>query len=129
MSEDDSDHLQIDEPSLLIRINQLYDPGMSDQELYDTTRGVWALGDRREMARLALAVFRGVVVEVYEIDQWHPAGTTPYGSRVIDMVRYRRRWEFTGSVAEEPVRTKYVGRSVADYFPQGAANPVMYVGC
>lgn len=119
----------IDEPSLLIRINRLYKPGMSDQALYDTTRGVWALGKRREMAEFAFAVFRGVVLEVYEIGQWHPAGTTLYENRVIDLSRYARRWEFTGELAPDAVRAKYVGRSVAGYFAHGAANPIMYVNC
>ena len=35
--------------------------------LYEATRGVWKVGERREYAHLALAVFEGVVREVYAI--------------------------------------------------------------
>lgn len=129
MTQSEAETVDVEEPALLIRISQLYEPGMSDQALYDTMRGVWALGERREMARFALAVYHGVVLEVYNIRQWHPAGTTTYVHRVIDLSRYARRWEFTGEPAPEAIRAKYVGRSVAGYFLQGAANPVMYINC
>ncbi len=60
----------------LIRINQLFRPGMSSDELYEATRGIWKVGSRRSGAKFALAVFRGVVWEVYEIGAWYAAGTT-----------------------------------------------------
>lgn len=119
----------IDEPALLIRINQLYRPNMSSQDLYEATRGVWRLGERREMAEYALAVFEGVVREVYEIEEWHEAGTTDYSSRPDHDVNVPGRWEFTGRVAAESVRDKYVGKSVAAYFSRGQQNPVVYVNC
>lgn len=40
----------ITEPSIIIRPNQLYHSGMSDEELYDATRGIWKLGERRKKA-------------------------------------------------------------------------------
>jgi hypothetical protein len=30
-------------------------------------------------------------------------------------------------LAAEALRAKYIGKSVAHYFPRGAANPIMYV--
>lgn len=72
---------QITEPSILIRINRKYRDGMSQQELYEITRGVWKIGERREKAQLAFAIYQGVIKEVYTIDTWHPAGTTPYHTR------------------------------------------------
>jgi len=121
--------LEISDPVLLIRINQLYEPGMTAKEVYDCTRGVWVLGSRREQARYALAVYHGEVVEVYVIGAWHPAGTTRYTSREIDLERYGNRWEFTGHVAPDQVRSRYIGQSVAHYFRQGEANPVKYIKC
>jgi hypothetical protein len=118
--------VEVTDPSLLIRINRLYRHGMSELELYEATRGVWKLGTRRETAKYALAVFEGVVREVYEIEQWHPAATTPYATRTFEDVS--GRWEFTGKVAEEPFRSRYRGRSVAAYFKKGLQNPVAYVG-
>jgi hypothetical protein len=63
----------VTEPSILIRINRLYRYGMSIQELYEATRGVWKLGTRRVQAHYAFAVYRGVVREVYQIEGWHPS--------------------------------------------------------
>ena len=122
--------VKVDEPAILIRINQLYRPGMSDEELYDATRGIWvARGERRARAKYALAVYQGIVREVYRIDRWYAAGTTPYHTRRFTDEDIRGRWEFVGEVAEEALRRKYIGKSVASYFPRGAANPIMYVNC
>jgi len=119
--------MKIQEPSLLVRIPKLYRQGMSSQELYDATRGVWKLGRRREGAQLAFAVESGIVREVYEIDRWHPAGSTSYVSRKAEDVALPGRWEFTGRVAASEIRERYVGESVAHYFKPGARAPVLYV--
>jgi serine/threonine protein kinase len=126
----DGSSVQITEPSLLIRINKLYREGISAEALYDVTRGVWRVVPRRERARYAMAVYSGIVREVYAIEEWHPAGTTAYtGQKHEDVVLYEGRWEFTGRLAPEEVRDKYVGRSVAAYFKHGQQNPVVYVNC
>ena len=88
-------------PALLIRINQLFRPDMSPLELYEVTRGVWKLGVRREKAQYGLAVFGGVVREVYEIQSWHPALTNAYETRGLEHHDVTGRWEFLGAVADE----------------------------
>jgi len=118
--------VEVTDPALLVRINRLFRHGMSAEELYDVSRGVWKLGPRREEARYALAVFEGVVREVFAIERWHQAGTTPYRDRQLD--RLDGRWEFTGRVAEEPVRSRYLGHSVAAYLKKGLQSPVVYCG-
>ena len=119
--------LTVTDPVILIRINRLYRDGMTEDELYDATRSCWKLGSRRNRAKYALAVFEGVVREVYEIGGWHEGGTTPCKSGIHKKPRTEGRWEFTGRMAEESVRSRYVGRSVAAYFTQGQQNPVKYV--
>ena len=118
---------RIEDPVLLIRVNQLYRYGLTGQELYETTRGVWVLGKRREDVRYALAVFRGVVREVYGVERWSPAGSTPYQTRPAEDVQIAGRWEFTGEVAEPSVREKYLGNNVSAYFAESSQNPVKYV--
>ena len=117
-------------PALLIRINKLFRRNMTDTELYEVTRGIWKLGKRREGARYALAVFEGVVREVYEIESWHPALTYPYTTR-RDAARWgtRGRWEFVGKVAVDEIRETYRLGSVRNYFKQGYQSPTMYVNC
>lgn len=100
---------------------------MSSRDLYEATRGVWKLGRRREGAQVALAVQSGVILEVYEIHAWHPAGSTPYASRQYEDVNLPGRWEFTGAVAPTDVRDRYIGESVAQYLRPGARAPVLYV--
>ncbi len=118
--------IEVTDPALLIRINRLFRHGMSAEELYEVTRGVWKLGPRREKARYALAVFEGVVREVFAIEKWHRAGTTPYRDRRLD--KTEGRWEFTGRVAEEPARSRYLGKSVSSYLKKGLQSPVVYCG-
>ena len=116
-------------PALLIRINRLYRHNMTAQELYEATRGVWKLGSRCIKARYAFAVFEGVVREVYEIDSWHSAATTPYETRDATKLTTDGRREFIGHVADVAIRDEYVGRSVADRFRKGLQSPVVYVNC
>lgn len=120
---------QIDDAVLLIRINQLYRYGITAQELYEATRGVWVIGRRREQVQYAFAVFRGVVREVYHVDAWSPAGSTQYLTRPLEEVIDSRRWEFTGRIAEHAVRTKYLDKSVTTYFSGSSQNPLKYVNC
>lgn len=119
----------VEVPALLIRINRLYRHNMSPQELYEATRGVWKVGARSEKARYAFAVFDGLVREVYEIDSWHSAATTPYATRDASQLKTAGRREFLGRVADATVRDVYVGRSVADTFTRGLQSPVKYVNC
>ena len=123
------DAVDVSEPALLIRINRLFQPGLSELALYEATRGVWKLGPRRTRAAYALAIFEGVVQEVYAIVSWHVAGTTAYSTRTPDEVGREGRWEFLGQRAPAALRDRYVGRSVAHYFERGSANPVHYVNC
>lgn len=116
-------------PALLIRINKTYRHGISPLELLEATRGIWKIGRRREKSVYALAVFEGVVREVYLIKSWHRAGTLPYESRVLTPERCINRWEFSGTVAAKEVRDLYFGRSVKSYFKHGMAMPTAYVNC
>ena len=121
--------VDVEVPALLIRINRLYRHNMTPLELYEATRGVWKLGARCTKAQFAFAVFEGVVREVYAIESWHPAATTPYVTRdAVKLARNGRR-EFLGRVADAAIRGRYFGRSVADYFHRGQQNPVIYVNC
>jgi hypothetical protein len=79
----------IDEPAILIRLNQRYRYGMSDLELYEITRGGWKVSPERHHPQYAFAVYRGVVQEVYWIECWQRAGTAPYRTRTDVKVESR----------------------------------------
>ena len=110
------------ERALLITINRTYRSGMSGLELYEATRGFWVIGPRRDRVEVAMAVYQGVVREVYRIRAWYPAGTLSYETRDATPYRDSGRWEFEGEVAED-LRDAYVGYSVG----KGGQNPIRYV--
>lgn len=118
----------ITEPAILIRISRAYRYGMSPIELYDATRATWVVGNRRRKAEYALAVFEGIVREVYRIAQWLPSGSTLKNDRIHGDPAVGR-WEFVGKAADDKVRNKYLNHLVAHYFAEHSRNPVQYVNC
>lgn len=122
----DREKVTIDEPAVLIRINNFFRYDLTDIELYDTTRGVWRIGNKREKVKYAFAVYDGIVHEVYRVMAWFPAGST-LNTRGNHENEKERRWEFVGRIAEETVREKYLRKSVEHYFKSGAQNPIRYV--
>lgn len=125
--------IDIEENVILIRINKLYHDAISVDELYEVTRGIWRVGIRREKAEYAFSIYKGIVKEVFIIESWHPACTTPYKLRsmieAISNVEKSGRWEFKGKLAEEKIRNKYIGKSFKEYFKFGASNPIIYINC
>ena len=120
-----------DQGILLIRINQLFRHGMGSEELYEATRGVWKIGARRDSVRHVLALYQGVVKEVYAVEGWEPANWRAYSFRAEELRAREKldvgRWQFKGSVAEEPIRSRYLGKDVSKYLVKGAMNPIQYV--
>jgi hypothetical protein len=116
---------KIKEPGILIRINKLYRYGMSPVELYDATRSAWKVGPRRDDAKLAFAVYEGVIREAYKITGWFEAGSTYAHQHAGRAVSRPGRWEFVGVIADDRIRKRYVNRFVG--FAPGAQNPVSYV--
>jgi hypothetical protein len=114
--------VEIREPAVFIRIRRLYHPRMRPAELYEATRGVWRVGPKRSKALYALAVFEGIVREVYEIAGWFPANSTFTTRDASDFGN--NRWEFVGRLASETLRRRYVNGYVGHLFPQGAQNPM-----
>lgn len=110
---------------VVIKINRTYHEGMSAEELYDYTRGIWKRKiESVSVAEYALSVAFGKVVEVYKIDHWMPALETVFKKRKVDPKRAAERIAFVGSVAENSVRKRYIGKSVANLYKYGEANPV-----
>lgn len=117
---------RVQDDCVLIRINQRYHVGMSALALYESTRGIWKVGSNRDVAKYALAVYQGVVQEVYCIQAWFPAGSTFYGTR--ETMECDDRWEFVGAVADPDIRKRYQYKSFAELLPDGAQNPIAYFG-
>lgn len=119
----------VTDPLLLITINRLYRSGMPADELYEATRGVWKIGERRSRAQYACAVFQGVIREVYTIERWQPAGTDIYRTRAAADCSIQGRWEFVGHPASKEIRERYCRRAVRHILGSSSQNPIRYVLC
>ena len=117
----------IRESAILININKSFRYGMSPVELYDATRSAWVLGLKREKPLLALAVYQGIVQEVYKIASWFPNNTTLNSRKTPADDPRDERWEFVGQIADESIRKRYRYNDVSDYM--GPRNPINYVDC
>lgn len=108
----------ITDKAIIININRLFKQTMTENELYEATRGWWVLGNRKNNALYAIGSFNGLVREVYKILDWE---SRYFGNK--------QRWSFTGEVAESSIRNKYLNSSLENYIIKGAQNPIKYVNC
>lgn len=131
----DAKEVTITHPSVLINISQMYRYGMSPIELYDATRKSWVVGGRRDQVQFAMAIYRGIVREVYEIAAWLPSGSTMTALGTVSNVadpevppesQPSNRFEFVGRIAEDKIRNRYLGKSVRDHFSASSQNPIRY---
>ena len=114
----------LEENLVVIKINRSYKEGMSEQELYEVTRGKWKRRlENVQHIKYALSVCKGIVVEVYEIDSWAEA-TPDFEDKFKYYPSRYGRIEFTGKVASKIIRDKYIGKSVAHLYKYGEANPI-----
>jgi len=127
---------EIIEPVILITVNRWYRRGISPERLYEITRGKWVIGIRRNRAKYAFAVYKGVIREVYEIERWTPAPIEDYEvirpwipeNSTEAKIKVKERWQFEGKVGEDLLK-RYVGQSTENYQVVGAQNPIRYVNC
>jgi hypothetical protein len=81
-------------------ISKTYSPTLSEQSLYDCTRQFWyEISEETrnsESIKIALSVVDNVVVRVYGIESWFPAGST-FSSRKFKN-KSDNRWEFVGNI-------------------------------
>ena len=116
---------ELTENIVVIKINKLYRKNMTSEELYEVTRGIWKRRiESVERANYCLSVCKGIVIEVYSVKQWYPAGTVPMKTREIKPERCEGRIEFVGAVAPDEIRKKYIGKSVAGLYKKGEASPI-----
>jgi hypothetical protein len=102
-------------PVVLININKKFDREMTAEEIYDATCKAWVIGKKKkDKAKYAIATYRGLTREVYEIHNWYPIG---------------KRWGFNGKLAEKSIQDSLRYKSVAGLSKRGAANPIRYQNC
>jgi hypothetical protein len=112
----------IDEPVVAICINGSYADTRNNRDVYKCTRGTWKVNrSRADKAHYAFGVYHGKILEVFEIDEWVPAGSSPKSFGPAP-----GRHEFVGRIAPDKIRDKYVGKRLPDRF---YGNPIRYYNC
>lgn len=113
---------------MLIKVNKLYRNDMDTNEIYEITRGYWRVSyEQAKKIKYALAVYYGMVLEVFEIAEWFPALTTMMVQRVDNRDELKKRYEFVGRLAPDSIRKKYKNKSVSNIFTKGEQNPIRYI--
>ena len=112
----EAEKLIAQESIILININSLYSHDMSLDELYQATRKSWVISlSRANEYRIACAVYRWIIREVFEINKW------------IESVWNIWRNEFIWSIARDTIRDIYLHKSVREYRKQWSQNPIKYL--
>jgi len=87
----------VSEACMLFYINETYSSTLTEQEMYDSTRQFWqgvSKNNRNNLnTKIALSIVDGVVVRVYSIAAWFPAGTT---MSTRNFNGKPDKWEFVG---------------------------------
>ena len=92
--------------------------------MYSATRAAWVVKlSKAQKVDYALAVNRGVVVEVFSIKKWLPATKSNFPDILDEDVP--GRFGFEGQIAPSNIREKYVKLRMPPR-ARGAANPLRY---
>ena len=106
----------IEEPAILININNLYRRDMTEKEIYEATRKAWRISIKNvKNIKVAFSVYRGIIREVFLINKWLPSPDV------------QGRYLFQGKIAPKHIRDKYLNKSVSKYWEKGSRNPIKYV--
>lgn len=111
----------VEENVIFININKLYKRGGSVENIYQATKESWVIAKNKiEKIRFVLSEYRGLIVEVFEVENWYEVPT------IDKKGKDKIRWGFNGKVASNEIRGKYINKSVAHTKKRGAANPIYY---
>lgn len=104
---------------IIININKKYVRGNVSSAIYEATKQSWVIAaHRRESVKYALAEYAGIIIEVFEIEEWYPMH--------IPNAKRQNRWGFNGRIAQDQIRGLYLNKSIAHTKKKGAANPIKY---
>jgi uncharacterized protein len=117
---------------LLICINRTIEIEDEAYSLYDKVRYSWKVSPTRaEQANYVLAVAHGLIIGVFEADEWLPATKENFGGEIPG--RYGN-WEnqngrsgFRGREASDGVKKRYLHKRVPDEL-RGHGGPIRYLG-
>jgi hypothetical protein len=105
---------------IIININRKYLKAKSNNSnIYEATKQAWIIGEfKRNVVKYALAEYQGIIIGVFEIEEWYPVTT--------DDNKNNKRWGFKGKKAITAISDLYLNKSIMHVKKPGAANPIRY---
>ena len=117
---------KIDEDCLIININKSYKRGSGVDAIYNATKEIWRIQkSRRDKAKFVLSEYKGLIVEVFEVDNWYPKergynlGTKKYGQTYTG-------YGFNGAIASESIRNKYINKTISPFKKRGFGGVLIF---
>ncbi len=107
---------------MFIKINKSFLDGGS---IYDATRFAWKISlANATKVDYVLAVYRGVIKEVFKVDEWTTATRITFPEFNLE---YVDRFGFVGYSAEKEIQDLYKNKRIPDgYQKKGSTNPIQY---
>ncbi|MCY4216485.1 MAG: hypothetical protein OXC92_05835 [Flavobacteriaceae bacterium] len=109
MTKNDGEIAEIKEKVVLFKPAKRYKTNMYPWDLYDCTRGIWQMGDRRNIVDYAFAAYKGKIVETCKVISCIEGGKS-YGHSPREW-ETSSRWEFIGYI-DYKMRNKYLSKSI-----------------
>ncbi|HNO77163.1 MAG TPA: hypothetical protein PKN33_03800 [Phycisphaerae bacterium] len=106
--------------AILINVNR----SAPETSLYEATRYAWKIAvTKARRAEIVLAVRHGIIIAVFEVEDWLPATEENFPGHEPMQGRYG----FVGHEASSRIQRMYMGRQIpSKYRKKGAANPIKY---
>lgn len=121
----------IDSNCVLININKTYKRGNGSNPIYQATKETWLIKESRlSQIKYVLSEYRGLIVEVFEVDNWYSKVRTK--NKTIDKNTKRKEpievtgYGFNGKVAPDEIRNLYLNKSVAHVKRRGTAQVIRF---
>ena len=122
---------------LVIKINKLYRRSMTDDELYDSVRGVWRASiNNAQAATYVFGVYNSLIVAVYKPTRWYKCKDAPEKrprqEEVLTSKTENRIFfvdeGFENGCPHDENEIFYLGKSIAGLkLNQSAQNPITYL--
>jgi uncharacterized protein len=116
---------------ILININRTYKRGNGTNPIYQATKEIWLISEARlPQIKYVLSEYRGLIVEVFEVENWYAKRRTK--NKTIDKDKKIKTqievtgYGFNGVVAPDEIRNLYLNKSVAHIKQRGAAQVIRY---
>lgn len=117
---------EIGDNCVIININKTYQRGSGENAIYDATKEIWDIKERRRnIIEFVLSEYKGLIVEVFKVNNWYSKergynlGAKKYGQTYLG-------YGFEGVIAEDNERNKYINKTISPFKKRGFASVLIF---